>query len=394
MHYSTSAQPSGPEDGYCFDFGSLYAEFEKLTDKRDARGLRYSLATVLTLIVLAKLAGEDRPCGIADWVDLRARMLAQALGLTRQRMPHHMTYRRVLQHAITVVEIEQRLAAFLTRTPEGGRSVVLNLDGKTLRGTIPAGQTQGVHLLAAYLPAEGIVLLEVEVGSRENEISAAPRLLKCLDLRGKVVTGDALLAQRELSVQVVSAGGDYLWPIKENQPSVREAIATLFEQERAARGPAAHDFRQARTLEKGHGRIEERELTASQMLNEYLDWPGLGQVFEIKRERFDGTTGKQTHEVVYGVTSLRAEEASPARLLELVRAHWGIENGLHYRRDVTFREDACRMKSKTAAQVLAALNNLVIGLIRRAGFTNAAQARRHYDARPYEALSLVLRCPT
>ena len=133
----------------------------------------------------------------------------------------------------------------------------MSLDGKTLRGTIAAGQSQGLHLLAAFLPEEGWVLMQVEVEGQENEVTAAPRVLRCLDLRGKVVTGDALLAQRHLSVQIVEAGGEYIWPVKENQPELHRDIAMLFEPEEWVKGfsPALKDFRAAQSVEKGHGRL-------------------------------------------------------------------------------------------------------------------------------------------
>ena len=118
---------------------------------------------------------------------------------------------------------------FLLATAKAAPDVEINLDGKALRGTIPAGQTQGLHLLAAYLPDAGVVLCQMEVGAKENEISAAPRLLKAIDLQGKVVTGDAMFAQRELSRQVIEAGGGLRLGVKENQPSLRADIESLFE---------------------------------------------------------------------------------------------------------------------------------------------------------------------
>ena len=375
-----------------FAVGSLLAALAQVKDQRARRGVRYALAPVLLLMVLAKLSGEDRPSGIAHWVCLRAAWLMKALGLRWKRMPHDATYRRLMASAIDVGELEEVVSQFLQPTPADGLQVIINLDGKSLRGTIPAGQTQGEHLLAIYQPAAGVVLLQVAVGSKENEISAAPRLLQAIDLSGKIVTGDAMFAQVELSRQVVAAGGDYLWVVKDNQPSVRESIETLFASERAAHGPREHDFQAAATLDKGHGRLEQRTLTASSMLNEYLGWPELGQVFELEREVVELGSQQRRHEIVYGITSLSRAEASASCLLSISRAHWGIENGLHYRRDVTFKEDATRMKSGTAAQVLAILNNLVLGLIRLSGFKNAAEARRWFEARPEAALDLVLRC--
>ena len=378
--------------GTFFEVGSLLAALAHVTDQRSARGVRYDLAPVLVLMVLAKLSGEDRPSGIAHWVSLRATWLMKALGLKWKRMPHDATYRRLMASAIDVEELAALVSQFLQPAMASDLQVIINLDGKSLRGTIPAGQTQGEHLLAAYHPEAGVVLLQIAVGSKENEISAAPRLLQALDLSGKIITGDAMFAQVALSRQVVEAGGDYLWIVKDNQPSVRDSIETLFVSERTARGPVAHDFQSAMTIDKGHGRLEQRTLTASSLLDEYLGWPGLGQVVEIEREVIESASQRRRHEIVYGITSLNRAEADAARLLSISRAHWGIENGLHYVRDVTFKEDATRMKSGTAAQVLAILNNLALGLIRRSGFDNAAEARRWFEARPKAALDLVLRC--
>ncbi len=248
--------------------------------------------------------------------------------------------------------------------PHAGHSVVIAVDGKALRGTIPAGQTHGRHLLAAYLPAEGWVLYQVEVASKENEISAAPRVLKCLDLRGKVVTGDAMFAQRELSQQIVDAGGDYVWTVKDNQSTLRQDIALLFQPEQPVKGfgAALQEFRTAQTVNKGHGREERRTLTASTELQGYLDWPTAAQVFKLERHIKRTADGKTSTEVVYGITSLSPEQAGPARLLELNRSHWGIENGLHYRRDETLREDWCHLKSGQAPRAMAVLNNLIVAL--------------------------------
>ena len=119
------------------------------------------------------------------------------------------------------------MGGFCGALPNVGHSVVVSIDGKTVRGTIPAGACRGQHLLAAYLPQEGIVLLQVAAGAKDNEISVAPTLLGSLDLRGKVVTGDAVHTQRALSTQTVAAGGAYLWVAKDNQPTLRADIEAL-----------------------------------------------------------------------------------------------------------------------------------------------------------------------
>lgn len=398
MEYNTARieiQVPLSDDGYVFDIGSLLALFYTLIDKRKARGKRYELALVLVLAVLAKLAGEDTPTGIAEWARHREGLLIPLLQVARAHLPSHNTYRRVLRDVVEVSELQAVISQFLTGLPEVGQSVLIALDGKTLRGSIPTGQTRGVHLLAAYLPHEGLVLFQVAVGSKENEISVAPQVLQALDLRGKIVRGDALLTQRSLSIQIVEAGGKYLWLVKDNQPETLKAIETLFQPASPLPGTSlpANDFRTAETTDKGHGRLEQRRLTASSLLKDYLAWPYVEQVFQLERRRIILATGEVEHEVVYGLTALTAQEAGPERLLALTRDYWGIENGLHYRRDVTLHEDATRLLAPRLAEVMALLNNLVIGLTMHQGWTNLAQARRHFDGCLAGALALVLRAP-
>lgn len=389
MNYNTPCDESAwSETGYVFDVNSLAAYFERLHDQRCARGKRYRLAQICILATLAKLSGEDRPVGMAQWAQLRHTVLGPLLGLLK-RMPSHNTYRRAFASAIRPAELDQQLTAFLRQ--QGGQSVLIALDGKTLRGTIPAGQSQGLHLLAAYLPAEGIVLVQMAVENKENEIVAAPKVLASLDLRGKIVMGDAMQTQRALSVQIVEAEGDYIWLVKDNQPQLRADIAQWFAPEPHVKGfsPPPKDFQTVRTVNKGHGRHEERTLTTSSLLNDYLDWPGLAQVFKLERRVVNTATGEVRRETVYGITSLTATQADAKRLNGLVRQYWGIENGLHYRRDRSLLEDATRMRNRNQAQNLAPLNNLIVGLVLRQDWDFLPQARRHYAGCLPAALSLV-----
>lgn len=382
--------------GQCiFDLTSLYAHFESLTDQRKPRGVRYPLSDALTLITLAKLAGEDGPTGMAEWLEHRAESLVVALALTRASMPDRVTISRILGQAVKAEELEAVLQRYFDGQAQLSQAVVIAIDGKTLRGTIPTGQTQGLHLLAAYLPEEGLVLMEVEVDTKANEIVAAPKLLHHLDVRGKVVVGDAMHTQRQLSIEIVTAGGDYLWIAKENQPETRATIAHLFEPEPVTPGfaPTRTDFKTAISVSKGHGRLERRTLTSSAMLKDYLTWPYVEQVFKLERRFTNLQTGQVTTEIHYGLTSLTPAEAGPARLLELHRTYWGIENGLHYRRDVTLKEDRCRLKIGHSARTMATLNNLVVALILRQGYAHLPQARRRYAAHPLEALQLILQDP-
>jgi len=376
------------------DLGSLYDWLCCLKDCRHARGVRYALVTILVYVILAKLAGEDHVSGIAHWVDLRKDALAQALNLRRVRAPHRTTYSRILGRVIALEDFKEVVRSFFASQPKAGVSVQVCMDGKTMRGTIPAGQSRGLHLLGIFLPAEGWMIVQVEVDGKENEITAAPRVLSSVDLRGKIVTGDAIFAQRNLSVQIVEAGGDYVWTVKDNQVQLRQDIATLFEPESCVKGfsPAPKDLRSAETHEKAHGRREHRTLTASTELKGYLDWPYAEQVYRLEREFTRIADGKITHEVAYGISSLTAQEADAARLLHLTRGHWGIENGAHYRRDQTLREDWCHLRTGHAAHMMSAINNLILKLLLGRGVTNVPEARREYGADWGKALHLILRC--
>ncbi len=155
-------------------------------------------------------------------------------------------------------------------------------------------------------------------------------------------------------------------------------------------GCPAKDFRSVSRTTKGHGRIETRTLTTSSQLNDFLEWPFLQQVFKLERTTTICRTGKSSHEIVYGVTSLSVEEASPQQLLSLLRSYWGIECGLHYRQDVSLNEDQTRFKKHSAAQVMAIINNLILGLMAESDFLFVPAARRFFAAHPNEALDLLL----
>ena len=232
MNYSTLVESLACDrDGVVFDVESLSGRLTGLPDHRARRGVRYALAVLLRAVLLAKWAGQDKPEGIAEWVQLRADFFQEVFQLKRPLTPHAMTYRRVLANAALAAALDTLTREYLLSWPQAGQSVQIALDGKTLRGTIAPEQTRGLHLLAAYLPEEGIVLMPAEVAGHTNEIPVAPHVLKMLDLQGKIVTGDALLAQRTLSQVIVEAGGDYMWTVKDNQPQLRHDIEQLFQPE-------------------------------------------------------------------------------------------------------------------------------------------------------------------
>lgn len=214
----------------------------------------------------------------------------------------------------------------------------------------------------------------------ETEQRVAPAVLARLPLRGQIVTADALHCQPSVCRQIQAAGGDSVLIVKENQAQLYADIALLF-----AEPPPGEPFAVAKQVDRHGNRTEVRTLWASAALADYLRWPGIAQVCKVVR--VVAQAGRRTCEVRYAITSLVTAPA--ARLLRLVRGHWGIEHRLHYVRDVTFGEDASRIRTGAAPQVMAALRNVVLGLLRQQGWTNIAAALRHYAWQPRAALHLL-----
>jgi predicted transposase YbfD/YdcC len=374
-----------PDHAFSLDVAALTAQLATLPDRRKRRGVRYPLAVLLAIAVLAKLAGQNQARAIADWARLRTTALTQLFGLPHPRMPHATTWSRLFAVAVDPQAFDQVVTAWLVaQRPHDGTvpvagSIPVALDGKTLRGTIPAGTTHGTHLVALYRPDRGLVLTQRPTGAKANELTIAPQVLADVDLVGTVVTGDAMFAQRTLSAQIVEADGDYLWLVKANQRQLRDDLELLFGPEFLTPGWSAPplDLRIAAQVTKAHGRLELRTITVSSDLAGYSDWPYLEQVFKLEGQRWERGRWRKG-ETWYGITSLRAAEASADRLLHLKRGHWGIETGLHGRRDVTLQEDRSQLRMGQAAIMNASLNNLVIGLTVRDGRTNLPSLRRAF----------------
>lgn len=392
MQYSTARiECEINADGLEFDKGSVYDRVCKLTDLRGANGKRYELAAVLTIVVLAKLCGEDKPLGIAEWAKHRKAELVKLMCLSWRSMPHHNTYRRILAYKVYEQEVERVVGEY---NQCGEHGDVYAMDGKARRGMRKKDEEGQEYGLSVYDVEHAKVVSQVEVGRKENEIVKAPKALKLAEISKKVITGDAMHTQRGLATQILEAQGDYLFPVKENQPQLYKNIQALFAPEypKPGFGKIQTDFLTAHKVNKGHGRIETRSITTSEMLNTYSAWPGLAQVYRLERQfqwRRNGRCYHTSCEVEFGITSLTRQAASPLRLLDIRKAHWGIETGLHYRRDVTLKEDATRMTVGNTGKVMASINNLVLALIRQAGFHNAAQARRWFAAHLSEAFALL-----
>lgn len=393
-----------PETPQPVDPASLFALLTQLPDPRKRRGRRYSLAAVLAVIILAKLAGETSVSGIAHWARLRASWLCPLLQVARLTLPCANTY-TLLCAQVDLADLNRRLAQFFVppvpALPDAPAATVapaapgaprarrhLALDGKTLRGSRRSGNVvqPAVHLLSLYDVTHQGTLAQEEVATKAHEIPGATHLIAGRDLRGCVVTADALHTQRNWCRTVRAQGGDYVLLAKKNQRGLRDDLALLF----GGEWPTWLEQRTVTTIDKGHGRLEVRQLRASTELNEYLaaSWADVAQVFAI--ERASVRNGKPTQEVVYGLTSIPAEEAGPAEVLTLVRRHWHLENRVHWRRDVTLGEDGCQVKQGKAAQVLAALNNGVLMLMDHLGVENVAAQMREFAAHPRAAVALLL----
>jgi len=378
-------------NGIEFDQGSVYDRMCKLTDLRGVNGRRYRLETVLMIVIMAKLCGEDTPLGIAEWAKHRQEELVKLLCLSRPSMPSHHTYRRILAYKVYAEEVERLVGEYNQRGDHGD---IYALDGKAVRGMRKKDEDGNEYLLSVYDVEQAKVMSQVAVGRKENEIIKAPKALKLAEISQKVITADAMHTQRGLATQILGAQSDYVFPVKENQPQLYKNIQSLFAPEypKPGFGKIQTDFLSAQKVNKGHGRIELRTITTSEMLNTYAAWPGLAQVYRLERQfqwRRNGRTYRTSSEVEFGITSLTRKRVAPEQLLQLRRAHWGIETGLHYRRDVTLKEDATRMTAGNTGKVIASINNLVLALIRQAGFHNAAQARRWFAAHLSKTFALL-----
>jgi predicted transposase YbfD/YdcC len=359
----------------------------EVPDFRSNHGKRHPLAAILALACSAMLCGYRSYTAIAEWGRHYGEDLVRALGFTH-RPPCAATLHTVFR-GIDRERFEAHLGAWaeglLGEPPDTARSEeAIALDGKTLRGSQKQGAA-GAHLLSVLAHRVGLTLAQQAVDDKTNEIPVALDLLRPLVLEGRIVTMDALLTQRQIAQHIVDAGGDYVMVVKANQPHLLEDIQTVF-----ALAPMVGECRTAaETLELGHGRIEQRGLQPSPVLAGYSQWPGLAQVFQLERQVVIKKTGEVRGEVVAGVTSLAPERADAARLLALVRGQWHIENQSHWVRDVTFDEERSQVRCGSIPQVMAALRNTVIGLMRWAGHTNMAAACRCFAAQPRVALHLI-----
>jgi predicted transposase YbfD/YdcC len=375
------ADPLGPADA-----PHLLACLATVHDPRRAAGRRHPLAAILAMAAAAVLAGARSVTAIAEWAADAPQPVRAALGARRDApdrwvVPAETTIRRALAR-VDPTALAAVVGAWLADRPgPQQRRRAVAVDGKTLRGAKRDGRQ--VHLLAAMDHATRAVLAQRQVNGAPGEVPAFQPLLAGLDLAGAVVTADALHTHADAAeFLVTSKQAHYLLVVKANQPTLLERCAGLPWQD----VPVLD-----RTRDQAHGRVELRTLKAVTVGG--FAFPHAAQVVQLTRKTRDLQTRRWRAVTVYAVTSLPFAQASPTRLADLIRGHWAIENGLHYVRDVTFAEDASRLRTGNGPQVMACLRNLVIGALSRAGPVNLAAALRQHardPARPLATLGIPL----
>jgi predicted transposase YbfD/YdcC len=348
---------------------SLVGALQAVSDpRRQCKNLRHRLADVLAIGFCGVL------CGCEDFVEVEEFGASKEAFFRRflelpHGIPSHDTFRRVFQ-AVCPQALQRCLIDWLrglrqAAPPESPAGEVVAIDGKTLRRTFDRARGQGpLHLVSAWAAANGLTLGQVAADAESNEVTAIPRLVELLDLKGCVVTIDAAGCQKGIAEQIVAKEADYVLALKENQPTLHERVAGYFLRQTEAGNPGGR-LRHHRQVETGHGRTETRDTfvaPAPEGLDPTGAWAGLASVVMVIRQSADRSTGRETDEVRYFISSLPARVR---RLADAVRRHWGIENGLHWVLDVAFGEDRMRQRDRTGVENLALLNRLAVSLLRR-----------------------------
>ena len=357
---------------------SLFELLKTVPDPRQRRGRRHGLAAVLAVSLAAVTSGAKSFVAIAEWVSHQPLGVLMDLGITGPAGPAESTIRRVC----TMIDpglLDQVLGAFMwTRTHTIGQRRVIALDGKTIRGA-RSKTTTAPHLVAALDHHSGVVIGQLAVTAKSNEIPAVQGLLKLFDLTDVVVTVDAMHTQTDTAEQITTAGGDYVFTVKGNQPKLFRACKNL----------PWKDVPSRTVTTRGHGRTATRTIKAV-TAPAWVEFAGAAQIAQLRRTVT--RNGKRTVEVVYLITSADHHQAPPATLAAWVQGHWGIENRLHWVRDVTFDEDRSQVRTGNAPQVMATLRSTAISLLRLTGVENIAQGLRHHARDPETVLKLLLTC--
>lgn len=377
----------------------------EVPDPRKKKGCRHPLVAMLTLTVVGLLCNQRSYTQIAKWARLHPD-LRQALGFTAKQTPAAATF-HYLYRRLDVDAVEKTLTQWTTQTLASLDISTSDLKGLAIDGNQTLGNShtedaRRTHLLAAVFHELGIPIAECAVSEKTNEIPVSIELLKAFDVSGLVITTDALLTQRKFCQEILERQADYCLPVKANQKQLYEDIRDLFEPFDETDPPEverrrfenlhaeAGTYLQTYTdTETTKGRITTRTLTASTLLTEHTDWPGLQQVYQYTTHQKSEKTGQVKCHAQYGITSLTPQRASAADLSKLRREHWTIENKLHWIRDAVFQEDASCVRTGVIPQVMAAMRNTAISVLRFTGHTKITDALQLFAANPKLAVNLI-----
>jgi predicted transposase YbfD/YdcC len=384
------SSPIAPEIGHLLELTETFvversgvlAVLARVADPRKPRGVRHRLSALVGLAVCAVLAGARSYTAIAEWAADADEATRAELG-AGSVVASESTFRRTLQ-ALDADALDDALGAWAqVRTgppPSGHRCIAI--DGKTLRGSGRDGEP-GRHLLAALDHAHGVVLGQVDVQTKTNEIPLFATLLDRIDIAGAVVTADAMHAQRAHADYLIGRGAHYVLTVKRNQPQLHTQLTAL---------PWGEVPVADATRERGHGRVERRTLKVTAVAAGLL-FPHAAQAVQVVRRRRPlNSTKRWSSETVYAVTSLSATQAGPAQLADIIRGHWGIEDRLHWVRDMDYDEDRSQIRTRNGPRVMASLRNLAITILRLSGAINIAAALRQNARRPGRPLQTIMRC--
>jgi predicted transposase YbfD/YdcC len=339
--------------------------FEELDDPRSTVNLQHPLPSVVVIAVLAVLAGANGPTAIADWADYKEEFLVAILDLPRG-VPCKDVFRRVLMalkpdafQACFVGWLQELRAAAAAST--GVEQPVLPIDGKTVRRSHDRKKGLGaLHSVSVWASEFGLSLGQVACAEKSNEITAIPELLRLVDVRGAVITIDAMGAQKAIAAEIVDQGADYVLALKGNQQTLHQAVVDHVGEQLERDAAVAHEHV---TSEKGHGRVETRtylQLPAPEDLPGFELWKGLKSIGMATSHCVRG--GKETVEVRYYISSLAVDVK---RFAHAVRSHWGIENACHWSLDMTYREDESRIRHDHLRQNFAWLNRFTLSLLKQ-----------------------------
>ena len=338
---------------------SIIPYFAKVPDPRVSRTRLHSLTDILVLSLLAIICGADSFVAIEEFGRAKEAWLRTFLDL-RNGIPSHDTFGRVFA-ALDPNALGEAFRGWVAAVARLTRGEVVAIDGKTLRRSFREAGSAFVHMVSAWATSNRVVLGQVKTEEKSNEITAIPQLLKFLHIKGCLVTIDAMGCQKEIARDIVEGGADYLLAVKDNQPTLSVEVAAIFEHARRDPKALGVDFHQTRNT--GHGRIEERRCWTTTLvasLSHWSEWRSLHSLAMIEAERtVEGKTSTETRYYISSRKRLPAKEA-----LRASRAHWGIENELHWVLDVAFREDDCRVRVGHAAENFVVLRHIALNLLK------------------------------